>query len=458
MSDGRANGELLTVAPPDHDQALADFGGVGTMTLDQVRRLRTRAVISSAIGTTIEWYDFFLYGVAAATVFPRIFFPASDPFIGTLLSFSTFFVGFVARPIGAAVFGHFGDRIGRKALLVTTVLMMGVATTSIGLIPSYATIGIWGAVLLTIARIFQGLALGGEWSGAVLMAGEWTDPKKRGFTTSFAQFGSPAGLLLANGALLLMTAIMSEASFLAWGWRLPFVASVVLVVIGLYIRVGVKESPVFAKLKAMDSLQKAPIVEVFRSHWRTIVQTALLRTGQQAPFYIFSTYIITYATTQMGYTRSLIFNFVMIQAVISMAWTPVVGRLSDRIGRRRMIVIGCVTMMIFPFIYFSLLDTGSVALALLAIVIALPIHDIQYAPQGVVITEAFPASVRYSGSALGAQLASITGGGPAPLIAVLLLNQFGTSTAIATYISGCALISLICILSLPEHAGDLDSR
>ena len=206
-----------------------------------------RAVTASAVGTTIEWYDFFLYGVAAATVFPQMFFPQSDPFIGTLLSFSTYFVGFVARPMGAALFGHYGDRVGRKALLVITMMMMGVATVGIGLVPSYATIGIWGAVALTVLRLIQGLSIGGEWSGSVLMAGEWTDPKRRGFTTSFAQFGAPAGMVLANGALALMTATTTEDQFLDWGWRIPFLASIVLVFVGMYIRLGILETPVFAK-------------------------------------------------------------------------------------------------------------------------------------------------------------------------------------------------------------------
>ena len=306
------------------------------------RRMVVRAVTASAVGTTVEWYDFFLYGVAAATVFPQTFFPQSDPFIGTLLSFSTYFVGFVARPMGAAIFGHYGDRVGRKALLVITMMMMGVATVGIGLVPSYATIGIWGAVILTVLRLIQGLSIGGEWSGSVLMAGEWTDPKRRGFTTSFAQFGAPAGMVLANGALALMTLTTTEEQFLAWGWRLPFLASIVLVFVGLYIRLGILETPVFAKLKARGAVAKAPVVEVLRKNWREVVLTALLRTGQQVPFYIFTTYIITYATQQLGYSRSTILNFVIIQSLISTATIPLMGHLSDIYGRRTITAIGCV--------------------------------------------------------------------------------------------------------------------
>jgi MFS family permease len=254
------------------------------------RRMTFRAVVAAATGTTIEWYDFFLYGVAAALVFPQKFFPGEDPYVGTLLAFSTYFVGFASRPLGAVIFGHFGDRVGRKAALISTLTLMGVSTMAIGLVPDYARIGIWGAVLLTIFRVFQGIAVGGEWGGAVLMAGEWTDPKRRGFTTSFAQFGAPAGMVLANGALALMTFTTTEETFLAWGWRVPFLLSFVLVFVGLYIRLGVLESPVFAKLKQQGRVEKAPVVEVLKRNWREVILTALLRTGQQTPFYIFTTY------------------------------------------------------------------------------------------------------------------------------------------------------------------------
>jgi metabolite-proton symporter len=421
-----------------------------------IRRYRLRAVVSSSVGTTIEWYDFFLYGVAAATVFPQKFFPMSDPFVATMLSFSTYFVGFVARPVGAALFGHFGDRIGRKALLVTTLVLMGVATTGIGLVPSYDSIGIWGAVLLTFGRVLQGIAVGGEWSGSVLMAGEWSAPKSRGFTTSFAQVGAPAGMVLANGALALMTAVTNEQAFLDWGWRLPFLASVVLVLAGFYIRIGVRETPVFQALKDTGTLSKAPLAEVFRRNWREIALTALLRTGQQVPFYIFTTYIITYATQQLGFSRGLILNFVMIQASISLVTIPLAGHLSDRYGRRLITAIGCVLMIVYPFVYFAVLDARSIGLAFLAIALALPIHDLQYGPQAAFIAESFPGSLRYSGSSLGYQLASITAGGPAPIVAALLFRHYGTSTAIAVYIALSALISLVCVFLLPDNAGEGD--
>jgi len=420
------------------------------------RQMMIRAVVSSAAGTTIEWYDFFLYGVAAALVFPQKFFPNSDPYVGALLSFSTYFVGFVARPVGAALFGHYGDRIGRKATLIATLVLMGAATVGIGLVPDYSVIGIWGAVLLTFFRVLQGIGVGGEWGGAVLMAGEWTDPKRRGFTTSFAQFGAPAGMLLANGALAIASYSFSEETFLSWGWRVPFLLSLVLVFVGLYIRVGVLETPVFAKLQSQGRIEKAPIVRVIKHHWREIVLTALLRSGQQTPFYIFTTYVLTYATQQLGFDRSLVLSFVMVQALISMSTIPFWGHVSDVIGRRKLTAIGCVVIMIFPFFYFAMLDTKIVWLVFLAIALGLPSHDLQYGPQAAFIAERFPGSLRYSGASLGYQLASITAGGPAPLVALYLFQTYGTSMAVAAYVAVTGLVSLICVWLLPDRGDSLD--
>jgi MFS family permease len=415
-----------------------------------------RAVVSASVGTTIEWYDFFLYGVAAATVFPQKFFPSADPFIATMLSFTTFFVGFVARPIGAAIFGHFGDRVGRKRLLVFTMIVMGASTMAVGLTPSYEVIGVWGAVLLTIGRVLQGLAIGGQWSGSVLMAAEWTDPKRRGFTTSFAQLGAPGGMVLANGALALMTVFTSEDTFLDWGWRVPFLASVALVITGFYIRSGVHETPVFEELKRTGALVKAPLVEVLRRYGREVALSALLRTSQQVCFYIYTTYVITYATTVLGFGRGLVLNMVMVMAVVSCLANPLFGHLSDLYGRRTITAIGCALMIVFPFVYFELLDTRSLPLVFLAIVLSNPLQDLQYGPQAAFIAESFPASVRYSGSSLGYQLASITAGGPAPIVATVLLEQYGTSTSIAWYIAVCSVISLVCCFLLPEHRGQRD--
>jgi metabolite-proton symporter len=424
----------------------------------QQRQQMIRAMVASAVGTSIEWYDFFLYGVAAALVFPQKYFPQSDAFVGTLLSFSTYFVGFAARPLGAAIFGHFGDRVGRKASLIATLAMMGVSTMAIGLIPDYATIGIWGAVLLTLGRVIQGIGVGGEWGGSVLLAGEWTDPKRRGFSTSWAQFGAPAGMVLANGAVALMTMWTTNDQFLQWGWRVPFLLSFVLIFIGLYIRLGIFETPVFSKLKEVGRVAKAPVIEVLRWNWREVILTALLRTSQQTSFYIFTTYVLLYATQQLGLARATVLGFVMIQSLLSMSVIPFFGHLSDRFGRRVIISIGCVAMMIWPFIYFSLLDTKSIGWVFVAILFALPIQDLQYGPQAAFISESFPGSRRYSGASLGYQLASITAGGPAPLVAVWLYQKYRTSTAIAVYLALTGVISLICVFLLKDRTGHLDSH
>jgi len=425
---------------------------------NEQRRQLVKAVSASAIGTVFEWYDFLLYGVAAATVFPQKFFPAVDPFVGTLLSFSTVFVGFAARPVGAAICGHYGDRVGRKALLIVTMMTMGVATVGIGLVPSYDTIGIWGAVLLTIGRLVQGMSIGGEWSGGVLLAAEWSHPKRRAFTTSFAQAGGPAGMVLANAALALMTTLTSEQEFLDWGWRIPFLASVALVIVGLYIRLGVLETPVFTHHQAKGTLARAPVIEVVKRNWREIVLAALLRSGQQVPFYIFTTYVITYGTQELGFSRGFMLNLVMIQAMLSTMTVVLFGYLSDLYGRRRVIAFGCMAMIVFPFAYFAMLNTKSIVLVFVAIILGLPVNDLQYGAQAAFIAESFPGSLRYSGSALGFQLASVTAGGPAPILAVILLREFGSSMAIAAYISICAVISLACVYALSEHTGTFDHQ
>ncbi|MFN8061269.1 MAG: MFS transporter [Vicinamibacterales bacterium] len=429
--------------------------GLDPSDLDEAARRRqiVRAVVASAVGTSIEWYDFFLYGVAASLVFPRLFFPQSDPYVGQLASFATFFVGFVARPMGAAIFGHYGDRLGRKASLIATLLLMGVATAGIGLVPDYSRIGIFGAVLLTVGRLLQGIAVGGEWAGSVLLAAEWGDKRRRGFIASWPQFGAPAGMVLANGAQRLMTAVSGDA-FMTWGWRVPFLLSIVLVGIGLYIRVGVLETPVFAKLKEEGRVQKAPVLVVVGRHSREIVLTALLRTGQQVPFYIFTTFVLTYGTQTLGLGRDTVLSYVLIMSALSMVAIPFWGHVSDRVGRRLVTAIGCWAMVVWPFVYFGLLDSLSLPLIFVGILLSQSIHDIQYGPQAAVIAEAFPGPVRYSGASLGYQLASITAGGPAPIAALWLLNRYQSSTAIAVYISASALVSLVALWLLPDHSHD----
>jgi metabolite-proton symporter len=408
-----------------------------------------RAVIASAVGTAIEWYDFFLYGVAAALVFPKQFFPDKDPYIGVLLSFGVYFGGFAARPIGAAIFGHLGDRIGRKASLIATLVMMGLSTVAIGFIPGYATAGVGGAVLLTLARVLQGIAVGGEWAGSVLLASEWSHQGRRGFAASWPQWGAPAGLLLANGAVALTSAVVGDAAFTSWGWRVPFLASAVLVAVGMWIRTGVHEPPAFTRMRDAAQIERAPVRRVLRTHRREVLLTALLRTGQQAPFYVFTTWVLTYTTGALGYPKHSMVAAVLVAAAVSMVTIPLWGHFSDRFGRRRIIAIGCFLMVGWPFLYFPLLEASS-AVAFAAIVVALPIHDLQYGPQAAVIAESFPARVRYSGSSLGYQLASIISGGPAPLVATWLMHRY-SALSVAIYLAICAAISLVALRLLPDR-------
>ncbi len=421
------------------------------------RQQIVRAVVASAVGTSVEWYDFFLYGVAAALVFPSRFFPRSDPYTGTLLAFSTYFVGFAARPVGAAIFGHFGDRIGRKASLISTLLLMGVSTAAVGLVPGYDRIGIWGAVLLTIARMLQGIGVGGEWGGSVLMAAEWGDTRHRGFLTSWTQFAAPAGMVLANGAVAAMTYV-AGAEFLTWGWRVPFLLSLVLVIVGFYIRTGILETPIFARVRAAGRIERTPVVEVLRRNGREVALSALVRTGQQTPFYIFTTYVLTYATQTLRLPQALVLEFVMLQALLSLATIPLFGHLSDRFGRKRITAIGCAVMVVFPFVYFRLLDTRVLPLVFTAIVLGLPVQDLQYGPQAALIAESFPARLRYSGSSLGYQLASLISGGPAPIVALWLFERYRTSAAVAAYVSVSAIVSLVALALLRERSRqDLDA-
>lgn len=426
---------------------------------DQVsaQQLR-RAVIASTIGTSIEWYDFFLYGSAAALVLNQQFFPNVDAASGTLIAFGTNFVGFIARPVGAAIFGHYGDRIGRKATLVMTLGLMGVGTFLVGLVPPYASIGILGGVLLTILRALQGIGVGGEWGGSVLLAMEWgARTGKRGFIASWPQFGVPVGLLLSNGMLALVTALAGP-NFVTWGWRIPFLLSIVLVGVGLWIRLGILETPVFRRLIEERRTAAAPVAEVLRRNWREVILTCLLRTGQQAPFYLFWTFVLVYATGPLGLPRQEVLNDTLIASAVSLVTVPLWGYMSDRWGRRRTYMIGAVAMALFAWPYFALLDTRVPGLVLLAIVLAPIVHDIQYGPQAAFIAEAFPPRLRYSGASLGYHLASVTAGGPAPIIAGYLLTQFGSSLAIVVYIVICALISLWAAAVLRDRTSeDIDA-
>ncbi|HWM81613.1 MAG TPA: MFS transporter [Pseudolabrys sp.] len=412
-----------------------------------------RAVIASTIGTTIEWYDFFLYSTVTGLVFARLFFPHSDPWVGTLEAFAVYAVGFVARPIGAAIFGHFGDRIGRKSTLIATLLLMGLATFAVALVPTYASIGIWGAVLLTILRFIQGVGVGGEWGGSVLMSMEWARSNhSRGFIASWPQFGVPCGLFLANLAVLAFSQ-MSGDQFLNWGWRIPFLLSLILVAVGLYIRLGILETPVFAKLIAERRIERAPMLAVIKTHPKEIVLSAFARMAEQAPFYIFTAFVFAYGTGTVHISRDFLLLSVLAASVLSFFSVPFFGHLSDRIGRKRMYMIGALVTGIYGFIYFGLLNTGIASVIFIAIVLSIVPHDMMYGPQAALIAESFTGRLRYSGASLGYQLASVIAGGPAPLIAAWLFGVYGTAYAIALYIAACAVISLIATALMTDYTG-----
>ena len=425
------------------------------------RRQLTRAVIASTVGTSIEWYDFFLYSTATGLVFAKLFFPKSDPAVATLNVFLIYAVGFVARPIGAAIFGHYGDRIGRKATLIVSLLLMGLATFAIGFVPSYASIGIWGAVLLTALRFVQGVGVGGEWGGSVLLSMEWGHRGRRGLIASWPQFGVPVGLFLANLGLLIMSKVAGPSGFLTWGWRVPFYLSIVLVAVGLYIRLGILETPLFARLVAQQRIERAPVSLVIRRNWREIIQSAFLRLSEQAPFYIFTAYVFTYGTEVLKRPRNFILYAVLAASVISFFSIPIFGYLSDRIGRKRMYMYGAATMGVWGFVYFGLLDSRVAGLVFIGILLSLIPHDMQYGPQAALIAESFTGRLRYSGASLGYQLASVIAGGPAPLIATALfagatwfgvkVGGYKTSLAIAVYILVCAVISLVATATVRDR-------
>jgi len=412
-----------------------------------------RAVVASTIGTAIEWYDFFLYSTVTGLVFAKLFFPHSDPWVGTLEAFAIYAVGFVARPVGAAIFGHYGDRIGRKSTLIATLLLMGLATFAVALVPTYASIGIWGAVLLTVLRFIQGIGVGGEWGGSVLMSMEWARTNdSRGFIASWPQFGVPCGLFLANLAVLAFSQ-MSGDQFLTWGWRLPFLLSIVLVGVGLYIRLGIFETPVFSKLVAERRIERTPILEVIKRHPKEIILSALARMAEQAPFYIFTAFIFAYGTASLHVSRDFLLTSVLAASVVSFVSIPVFGHISDRIGRKNMYLIGAIVTGIFGFVYFGLLNTDNAAIIFLAIVLSLVPHDMMYGPQAALIAESFTGRLRYSGCSLGYQLASVIAGGPAPLIATWLYGRYQTPYAIAGYIAFCAVVTVIATALMTDYTG-----
>ena len=418
---------------------------------DEHRAQLRRAVIASTVGTTIEWYDFLLYGQVTGLVFGKLFFPGSDPLVGVLQAFGIFFIGFVGRPIGAAIFGHWGDRIGRKATLIATLLVTGLATVAVGLVPTYESIGIWGAVLLTIIRLIQGIGVGGEWGGSVLLAMEWARTNKnRGFISAWPQFGGPAGLFLANLAVLAFSEISGD-QFLTWGWRIPFLLSIIMVGIGLWIRLGILETPVFRKVLAEERVVRAPVWEALKRQPKQIALTALVRMPEQAPGYIVATFIFTYGTTVLGVSRDFLLTAILVQAVLGFTWVVFAGYLSDHVGRKKMYMIGAVISGLWGFVYFGMLDTKVPWLIFLGVALSLvPIMNL-YGPQAALIAESFSPRLRYSGTSLGYQLASIIAGGPSPFIATWLFATYHSSLPIAFYIMVCGVIGFVAAAMLTDY-------
>jgi len=432
---------------------MATAAAYASMSADDHSAQLRKAVIAATIGTTIEWYDFFLYGTAAGLVFGKLYFPNQTVLTGILLAFGTYFIGFAARPIGAAIFGHYGDRIGRKGTLIATLLCMGIATFLIAFVPGYASIGIWGAILLTVLRAIQGIGVGGEWGGSVLLAMEWSRTHgQRGLVASWPQFGVPAGLFLSNLAILAFST-WSGDQFATWGWRIPFLLSIILVAIGLWIRLGILETPVFQELLDKQKIEKAPVLEVIAKQPREIILSALLRMSEQAPFYIFTAFIFAYAVGTLKMSRDLILAAVMVAACVSFVTIPLSGHISDRIGRRNMYLIGAAATGLFGFLYFGMVDTAIPLAVFIAIVLSLIPHDMQYGPQAALIAEAFTPRLRYSGASIGYQLASVIAGGPAPLIATWLFAYYKSGYAISIYIAACAVVSLVAASLMPDYTG-----
>ncbi len=415
------------------------------------KRMLRRAIIASTVGTSIEWYDFFLYGIITGLVFGKLYFPSSEPLIGTLQAFTVYAVGFIARPIGAAIFGHYGDRIGRRRTLIVTLLLMGLSTAAVAIVPTYEQIGIWGAVLLTVLRFLQGVGVGGDWGGSVVLAMEWAKgDKHRGFIASWPQFGVPMGLFLAN-SVVLATSAWAGDEFLTWGWRIPFFVSLVLLAIGLYVRLGVVETPVFRKLQEENKIEKAPILEVIKRQPKEIIVSAFARLAENAGFYIFTAFILAYGTQYLHMSRDFLLQGVLAASVLAFFLIPLSGWLSDRIGRKKVYIAGIILTGVFGFIYFAVLETGTPAMIFGVIFLSLIPHNIMYGPQAALIAESFTGRLRYSGASLGYQLASIIAGGPAPIIATALVDKYKSGTPVAIYLLFCAIFSLIATMFLKDR-------
>ena len=411
-----------------------------------------KVIVASLIGTSLEWYDFFLYGTASALVFDKLFFPNFDPLVGTLLAFATYAVGFIARPLGGLVFGHFGDRVGRKQVLIVTLLIMGIATFLIGALPTYQAIGVAAPILLVVLRFVQGLGLGGEWGGAVLMSLEHGAPDRRGLNASWPQVGVPVGNLLAAGVLGLLNLLLTEDAFLSWGWRIAFFLSGALVLVGLWIRMTITESPLFEEVESAGEKARMPLIEVIKRHPRGLLVAMGARLGTDVAFYTFTLYILTFLTANLGLPRSVGLNAVLIGSAVQIALIPLFGGLSDRYGRRPVYALGAVSAAVWAFVFFPLLSTRSPVAIVLATVVALITHAAMYGPQAAFIAELFSTELRYSGASMGYQIAGVLGGGIAPLVSIALAGATGTAFAVSFYVLAMVVLTLIALWAAPETA------
>jgi metabolite-proton symporter len=409
-----------------------------------------KIAFASFIGTTIEYYDFYIYGLAAALVFPALFFPKLDPASGLLAAFATYGVAFLARPLGGAIFGHFGDRVGRKTMLIFSLLLMGVSTVLIGLLPSYDTIGVLAPILLIVLRFLQGVGLGGEWAGAVLMAAEHAPAGRRSFYAGFPQLGPAPAYLLSAGIFLVLVSWLAPAQFAAWGWRIPFLLSIVLVAVGLFIRVRLAETPIFQRIMDDHTAARVPLWEVLRAHPRTTLLAAGAGVVIFCFFYIVTVFSISYGVNQLGLPQSTMLYCVMVAVVFMGPAIFFFATISDRIGRRNLSLLSTACLGLWAFPMFRLIDTGNPVLISLAFTVGMIAWSAMYGPMGAFYSELFPARVRYSGCSLSFALAGVLGGALAPVIAVRLMSATGESWSVALYVFAMAAISFICLLLLSE--------